>query len=254
MPWSINGTSVGELTEEVRTWNDLTLTFRVPKADIDSPFRTLDQSTGKFELIEKPDGSFVVRDRSNGDNVHTLTPPSERSTLRQINEYVVDEYEEEMKDHRADVYTVRITFVATSSKSGGNALGTPSRDSTSEWLFSFADGGVATARVESELRRGGNIVEGSVNVTLIVERAELRKVEESVNRQASVYTRNVPDGSDVIEDLNANNRNTVTVDAPSNRDPDNDILTPGDYVVEEWESRLINNEFYELSMQMTPLF
>jgi len=249
--WRIDGEPVYPVKEEIRNWQELTLIFRANREQRDNALKPLDSSSGKIEIVEISDGSYKVIGRADADTEVSLDIPARRAPLRVQTEYHISEYSETITDQAADIYEVEITLVGDGPKSGG-AHGTVTA-SNDEWHFAFADGEVATDRVGEEVSGGGSTVGGkrSVSVTCSLDQAAV--IEESLNRMAAVRMREIPDAQNIAEDKNPNSRNTVTVTAPSNRDPNERIIESGDYVVEEWETSLINDSYVDMMLELVPV-
>lgn len=249
--WTLNGNSIdGVFLNSKRDWQELTLNFRTDKSTLKSTFRPVDQGEGKFEIFEDDDGDFEVEDRSDGDAQVTLIPPNPRSNLRTITDWYLAEYDESLYSYQGEVYDVTLNLVADGSKSGGSH-GTVTQGSD-EWLFEFADGEVATERVRRNVERGGKTVEGSIKLEMAFTLSETVVLEDSLNRQAATNTKEVEDGVDYTADENPNNRNTVDVTQSSNRDPNGEILPTDTYVATHWETQLINDEFSQVTLSLTP--
>jgi hypothetical protein len=122
--------------------------------------------------------------------------------------------------------------------------------SDKDWEFEFAGGTVTTVRLEKDISKGGQTADDYVEPSIIVEQDEAIIVEESLNRQGAVRVREVPDGPDIPEDTNVNSRNTVQVLTPDDQERAREWLPQSKYIVTNWEISLINNEFYELSLEM----
>lgn len=248
--WRINGDQVKEFIDETRDWQQLELTFRAPEDVAANSLRPLDQSTGKYETVEMPDGSYKIIERAASGNEVTVEPPENRDDLRTVNEFVVDDYEEEMSDQDSTVYIVDLSLAGTGPKESTGDHGTVSADST-EYHFAFADGEVATRRVEREVSRGGISVEGARQLSVVLTEAETIVLEESLNRQGGVRIREVPDAPNIVEDTTADGRNTVTITPPSGEsDPE---IAADDYAVLEWETNLINDQRFQVSLTVVPL-
>jgi len=244
--WIIAGGFPGTLTEEIRTWTELTLTFRVDQTGVDL-LKPLDSNAGKLEIVERPDGSFRAVDRSNGkQNTTYFAPPKSRASLRYIRDYLVDEYQQRTVDQQGQQYEVTVTLVATAAKEPQGSYGSDVR-SSGEWLFEFDAGSFATKRVAAELsQQGKDGVEGpSMELTLTNEQAQI--LEESAGRQGGVTVHEVPDGPNVVEDNSPGEGNTVAVTVP---DSAGDAISSGEYIVREWESSRENDEWQTVQLSL----
>lgn len=248
--WTIGGAQITHLTAESRTWQSLTLQFRVNLQTLRSHVRELDTDAGKFDVVERPDGSYRAIDRTGGAIQFELSPPDERGDLRQSGEWIVDEYDERLVDQQGEIYRVTVTLHPLEPKAS-TTTDTPSWDEENEWRFTFADGEIATNRIEQNITRGDRI-EGTQSIELTLDRDEAIVLESSLNRQAAIRILDVADGPVLAEDINADDRNTVTIETPTERDPEERIVEAGEYVVTRFETRLINDEYFQAELSVVP--
>jgi len=242
--WQIDGDGITSITEEVRTWDSLKLTFRTDASVVTSTLRALDGEAGKVDVLEASDGGYIAVDRADGGNTYTLVPPITRLPLRVEGDFHVDEYDEEVVDQQGDRYDVSLTFVPDADRETSNGLSETA--ATGEWLFTFDTGSIATAKVSAEdlagIGKGGTT---GKRLSLLLDKEQATVIEESASKQAAVRTREVPDGSNVSEDNSAGDENTVTVTSP-----DTDTFADGDYVVQEWETTMLNDDFQRVRLTL----
>lgn len=249
--WQINGRQAPEAIEEERTWTHLTITFRSKESIVEEVLHQADGSAGSFNVIERSDGSYSVIDRADKASEIELTPPDGRERLRTVEEWAVDEYQEEISDQSADIYEIDVTFIGMEPKPSGDYDTVEVDDA--EWHFEFADGDVSTSRIEHNVGRGGSSIDGSKQISMPLTFEEAMVVEDSLNRQASVATRKIPDAQNMIEDNNPDSRNTVFVTSPAARESSEQVLEGGEYVVEDWDNSLINDERFQFNLTLTPV-
>lgn len=251
--WTINGESYSGFLDESREWDTLELKFRASETEVENGLRPLDDATGKFEVVERSDGTYQAVSRSTGGNLTTIESPVGRNDLRSQTEYFVEKYDETLIDDSGSSFEVELTLTANEPKTGGNSHDAPTHDTETEWLMEFADGSVATGRVRSDVKRSGKMsVDGTRTLSTTLDRGEARIVEESLNRQSAVRLRQVPDDRDVIEDVSETGRNTVSVTAPTGMDGSDTFISTGDYIVHGWSTSYISDDFYKVDLTLTP--
>lgn len=118
------------------------------------------------------------------------------------------------------------------------------------WELEFAEGTVTTTRIDSDVEKGGKTADGASAVSFVLERDEAIIVEESLNRLAAVRVREVPDGPNIPEDANSDDRNTIQVVEPDDLERSEEFLLQRTYVVTEYETELINNEFFQITLSL----
>lgn len=234
--WKIDGQSITSITDEIREWDGLTLTFQTDVSTVTNHLRALDGQAGKVELIERADGGFIAVDRADGDNTYAVSPPVQRQPLRVDGDFLVDEYDEEVSDQQGDHYEVTLQLIPDADRETTNALAETA--DAGEWTFEFDTGTIATSRVSAELDAVGKNGTPGKRLTLILDNDQATVLEESASKLAAVRIREVPDGDNVAEDNSEGDTNTVTVSSP-----DTDTFPDGSYVVQEWETTMQNNDW-----------
>jgi len=109
------------------------------------------------------------------------------------------------------------------------------------WEFVFQEGTIETRRVTVNVNRAPQKALPSLDVQMVLTGDEVKIVEESVTKLAATYTREVPDGDNIIEDQTVDDRNTVDV-TPTGGGLD--TMKAGTYVVTNWESEWRYNRAY----------
>lgn len=118
--WAIGegiGRIIGTTTEEIRTWDTLELTIRTDKSTVVEEIRPLIDGTGKVDIIERIDGGFDVMDRQGNNGIY-LTPPTNRTHVRPINRWYLQNVEEEPQGTDAESYEVTLELTPEQEKSG----------------------------------------------------------------------------------------------------------------------------------------
>jgi len=246
--WQFDGTPVDTLIAEVRTWQDLELTFRANVDQRNSVFKPLDSHAGSVDIVVDSEGKYHAVDRAGDDNTYTLTPPVTREPPRLGGEFVVDDYSDSMVDQRAQEYQVSLKFTADESRSTSSGL-SETRDS-GQWLFEFSEGTLATERVSQDVGSGVQTGEASKRIELILDPEQTRCLEESATALEAVTVHEVPDGENFAVDESPGDTNTVTITAPTGADS---ILPSGTYAVNEWESKWQSDTTYRVTAELVEL-
>lgn len=241
MPWTYSSTDLTDLFSEKAEHDNLKLVFRT--GDV-STLRDFSDSPGKFEVQIDDDGFVYATDLAGGNNTFTLSPPSERGSLRVSRDYVVDKYNERNIDQASDKYEVTIEFVPKSAKS----LSTTLSETGSDWEFAFSNATVNTARVQAEQSSGSENDSDTIDLTLYLTNSQARVFEEHGQTVEAVNVREVPDGSNVVDDNNSNDRNTLTITPPSSG-----VVSSGDHVMLSYTTEWINSSYHKLSVSVYEL-
>lgn len=245
MTWTIGGDSIPGFTGESRTWQTLSLVFVVATADLTSGLRKLDSDAGKVDVVENSDGSFRAVDLSGGSNTYSVTPATDRSPPRTSRDYMVADYSESVKDQAAERYQVNLDLRAKTERTTSSGLSETA--GTNEWTFDFHTGTIATADVSTDIGGQGGAGSQSKSLTLVLDNDQARVVEESASHLGAVNNRVVPDGTDVTEDNTSNNRNSVTITSQNQ-----DLLADDTYVVEDWTTEMLSEDWNLVSMSVSP--
>lgn len=236
---------VGNLIDEQREWDTLTITVRYRETDDLNFQEEFFSDSEKVSVQEVADGGFRAVDLSNGNNTFLLFAPEDRQDLRPINTWSMDSYDKDLVGRDGNVYDLEMELVPEKEKAWDNEYGTfespleQSADSN-QWLFDFEFGSIATRRVSAETNESSD---GSLNVNeleLILTREQVRLVEENISHLNLVTEREVPDGSDVIDDASSDDRNTVFLSPPGDA---GQPVPEGNYTFIDWETEWIGGAF-----------
>lgn len=235
--WRIGGQVVGQLVEEVRTWDSMSLTFRTSKQELVDVFRPELDQAGKLDTIVRSDGGFNTEDRARGANTVEIQSPDERGHIRPVDTWHVEEYTEEPQDREAESWEVEVTLVPDQEKAYDNEYGTldappPSPTPPGAWYFEFDFGEISTRRVTMDVERQPDGTAAGAEIEMFLLSREVRILEESSSKLEAVNYREVPDGDDLVEDV-TEGRNTVGIRAPAGGE---ETIQTGRYAVMEWET------------------
>jgi len=241
--WIIEGYPIIELVEETRTWDQLSLQFRIRKSYLTSFLRPNINEAGKVDTTERIDGGFDAVGRAGIETLLSAEAPVERSKVRSVGDYYVDSYNEEPVDSRAESWEVELDLIPKKEKAYDNEYGTltdPVSETRPEgyWKFEFDFGDIVTRRVTTDVTKTPQDTFENAEVEIIMTPEEVRVLEESAGRLGAINVREVPDGSNIIED-NTGGRNRVTITPPEEAEK---TIEPGDYILREFET------FYNLSV------
>lgn len=246
--WAIDGLPVSKLTDETRSWQELTLSFRADVSTRDNQLKPLDSHSGSVDTVVNSDGSFSSFDRAGGSNTYSFEPPINRDPPRLGGDYFVDGYDDQMVDQEGNEYEVSLTLVDDESRSTSSGLS--ETRSTGEWLFEFDTGSVATSRVSQRVQSGERAGEGTKQIELVLDPEQTRCLKESCTALEAVTVHEVADGPNFAVDESPGDVNTVAVTAPTGADS---VLPGGSYAVNEWESEWVSEEFYRVSAELVEL-
>ena len=236
--WIINGLQVQELVEEVRTWDSMTLTFRSDKKTVKDRLRPLFDRPGKVDVVEEIDGGFRAVNRAGPSNQLTTQAPFGRGEVRPIDTWYVAGYSEEVVGRDGSSWEVEVEMTPDKEKAYDNEYGTLDSKHTesqtqNRWKFAFDYGDIVTRRVTTNVERAPDGTVVGADIELVLEQDELRRLEESAGKLAATNLREVPDGADLMEDVTADDRNTVTITPPTGSE---ETLAGGEYVIDEFET------------------
>ena len=252
MPWTLDGTAVNaeQVLEERRDWQQIRVTFRVSEAVRNNVLKQYDNNIGDFEYVNAAGGSYTAVERSDPSIAVTVEAPANRLPLRSYTDYLVENYTERLDAQSADQYIVEFAFAARTPKSDSGFSSVSA--SPTEWSLAFAEAKIATDKVLSDINKGGSSVGGGTTLEIITTVRETRIIENSCNRLAGVETRSVPDGQNRALDRTPNSRNTVSVKSPANRDPNENVIKSGDYVVTGWTTERLNDQRSKVKLNLLP--
>lgn len=250
--YQFNGSQVSSLVEEIRTWDTMTLSFRVSKKTLTDSLRPVLQGAGKVDVVDTIQGGFDAVDRANGGNTVDVVAPTDRQDVRSVDKWKVEEYSEEVVDTGGEEWEVEVEMVPEKEKRYDNEYGTLSnpdslsRPSNSWWKFEFENGDVVTRRVVTDVERTPDKTFKHAELSIVATPDEVRRMEENAGLLGAVNERDVPDGSDVIVDSTGSDRNVVTITPPAEGE---DTIEPGEYIVQDFET-VWNRAAYTLTLEI----
>lgn len=240
--WALDGQQVGAETGEIATHRSLTLSLRAQTSTLTNVLRPLKSDEGQVDVLVTDSGGFVAVDRADGGNTFQLDPPVGRQPLRQIGDYHVRRYEEDLVSQDVDEWDVEIEFVPDANRTDAPGISeTPSGD---EWGFTTRYGTIATDRVDAQFLGTGSDGVERFEVTARLTFDQSLAFEAALSTVEGVRVRSIPDATNVAVD-DTGGEATLTVDSPTN-----DVLADGDYVVLDWESTRLNDDWQEIAFEI----
>lgn len=252
--WILDGTPLPDAITEVATDRTLTLTFRVPTDTLTQTLRPLKSDEGKVAVLDSDDGGFVAVGRANGANTFSLTPPADRSPLRQAGTVHVRRYEETLVSQTVEEWDVEVEFVVAADRADSptiaqtlTAAGTPfdltfdvtfGTQNRARWGLTTRYGQIVTGQMTADFVGTG---EGGVeryDLTMHLTYDQAHTFEAALSQLAGARIKEVPDGDNVAVD-DTGGTATLTVDAPDSQT----AVSDGDYVVLNWESTRISEGY-----------
>jgi hypothetical protein len=256
--WSLAGKPLKTPTSESATDTSLSIVFRVESSTLNDTLRPLKSDQGKAKLLRTDDGGFTVVDRANGGNTFNVIPPINRQPLRQQSEYHVESYEESLVSQTVDEWDVELELLRTSNRTDSPSINQAAGGATFDWTFpqaftsNFGDGlgwefetrygRIATERVDAEVIGRG---EGGVRrfeITARLTKDQSHSFEAALSRLGGTRVRDIPDATNLAVDDTDDDAATLYINAPVA----NTIVSDGEYVVQEWQSRRLNDGFQEI--------
>lgn len=246
--WSVAGTVVDGFIEETRTWDSLQIVWQVDESVIENTLEPELDAVEKFDVVTKLSGGFKVLDRSNGRSEVDLQAVNGHDSIRTIPTWYVSDYSQEPIDQRANKWEVEAVFAPVSEKSYDNSFGTGVGSSVSpadsEWYFTFSQGDIATSNVTTDFSRSPENEFQSLEFTIIADESDAAVMEDSLSKINRFNYREVPDGTDVVED-NSGGDATVGIRPPVGESV---TATEGEYAVKLWET-FWNGSFYQITIE-----
>lgn len=253
--WAIDGTTFPQVTAETATSTSLTLSWRVTTPVLTSALRPLKPNQGQVDTLATDEGGFVAVDRANGGNTWELRPPGKRRPLRQVGDYHVRRYEEDLVSQDVGEWTVEIEFVPADNRADSPSIAEALNGATfpivfpaafgdgrdAEWKFETRLGSIVTNRVDAEFLGTGDNGVRRFEITARLTFKQSHAFEAAFARVGGARVRQIPDASNVAVD-DTDGDATVTVNAP-----DNAVVADGEYVVTGWESVRINDAYQSVS-------
>lgn len=243
--WAIDGTPVSEHVSETRDWQTLGLVFRADSTTLSNELKPLKDTADKYEIVPASDGSFSTLDRAATDGVYKLTPPVGRRPPREERDYLVEQYTHRQLGQDGESHEVDVSFVAKSNREPDGTAMDETR-SSDEWSFAFRSATVATSRVTPDVNEGTNTAAETVDLTLLLDDVQTKILEESLTRLAAVSVREVPDGTNTVDDDSDGpaDANTFAVTTPDGESP----IPDGNYVAMDWSSERRSDRLFRVDL------
>jgi len=248
--WAINAQYPIPATEEVRTYDQLSLTMRAKKSQVVDVLRPLfDASSGEVDVIEKSGGSYESFDTSQSGNEFTITPAHRQRPTRVPRNYLVDKYDEQIVDQKGDEYQVSVDFVPEKTREPDEEYeGREESDhefvfqkrEPEQWQFVMHSGTIATKSITKDIKRGKD----GVNLRMVMKPKQTQIFEESASYVEGITGREIPDGDNKWDDESPGSRNTTYIVPP---EASAGVFDEGNYRITKWTTTRINNESYEIN-------
>lgn len=263
--WTVAGRQLRPRVVEERTWQNLTLEFRLPRGFVKDRLDPIIQSPGKHELVTDSQGGFEFIDRSGGQGIgqegdsntyHVRAPEVLKRDvdLRGVETYLMDVYEKELVDKDGAQYNVELGMKPAAEKTFDNEWGwiedprgfytgrAEDYDYGSEqWLFEFAASDVKIRTVSSQVVESTQSDLDRYELEMACSIRQTVTIEETAGLLGAVSEVQVPDGDNIMRDSTANQRHHVTIRPPDQQN--SDVVPAGVYVVEEWTTEWVGNAY-----------
>jgi hypothetical protein len=211
--------------------------------------RNIRRDAEKVGVVIDDEGRFRAVDRSLDGNTYTVTPPVAEDPPHKEADMLVAGYNESRAAKQENKKNVEVTLQRPESRDATG--GEPSETAgSSEWLFEFHSGTIATDRVTPEQETVVDVAEDVESLQLVLTAEQVLVLETSATYPDAVSVVEIPDGQNLAEDNSSADRQTVTVTAPS--PAKEDVLATGDYVVADWTSTRLDSDSYEVSLSLRP--
>ena len=242
--WGLGDTEIGVTLEEERQYNSLVLEIRYEQSQ-QQLVETIVGGSDKIEILEKSSGGFRAIDTGTGASIVNLRAPSDRDSLRTVDEWLVDSYDREVADKDGNTYDLELELVPVTQKSFDNRFGTINSDfgefrDSNEWSFDFQRGEIVTRNVSVDVTEGEDGTTSEYSLSTVLTNSEVRVLEENASHLNLVLTKDVINSDDVIIDDSQDGRNTVSVQSP---DTVTEPISDGDYIIKNWESVWISGAY-----------
>ncbi|MFB6282586.1 MAG: hypothetical protein ABEK59_01435 [Halobacteria archaeon] len=241
--WTISSKQIGRLLEEVRKWDQLVLKVRVRKTILDNELSGFKANAEKADIVQNADGTFETVGRADGDNKHTIKPPSIRNDVRYKDTWYVERFEQEIVDQDGDKYEATITLMPDASKTAQTSYSDQTKASD-EWAFDLEEAQITTSDVSKNVGQQGKTGNDEYEISMILTAKQTRIWEESLRAIGATNLRKVPDGDNKVEDNNSSDINTISVTQATNG---GDALPTGTYVCVGYEVEWLNRDFYNVT-------
>lgn len=248
--WGLDGEVIGDLIRLSMTPSSAELAFRVDKAQ-ERRLSSYLGNEGKLDRMVYSNGEFKTIDRSIDGNTISLDPPNSMlGPLSRDETYFIADSNKRVADQTGDQTEFTLSLVLENERTkddpGAQRRSTRASD---EWAFDLSQGDkLTTTRVSSEKSQSGSDGIFSDSITAYFTDLQTRLFIQNVSRIDSVETREVPDGSNFLEDNSPQGRNVIDVTTP---DGGSNFFTPDTYVCGGWQAVWFNDAYYEVTMSLS---
>jgi hypothetical protein len=245
-PWTIDGTDfeANSLSLDHRT---LTLGAEVTTS-IDH-WRQYDRA-GDLEVVEGANGNFRAFDRSgNAQGPVTIAPPTEWSPapFGSVKVLVDDYSESQIAPGR---FEIELSFQRTSNVSRD----VTDPGATGPWEFGFSlgtvglDGGGVLDEQVLVAERDGNTTGGTWTLPILLTDQQARVVIESLSHVGATAERSVPDAAKYVVDATSDDRNTISIAAPSRA-----VIDSGSYIATTWDLEYFSPRRWRVDLELATI-
>jgi len=210
--------------------------------------RNVREAAEKVGVVVDDNGRFEAVDRSRTGNTYTVEPPKRERPPRRVSDMLVADYSEERVSKQESKSEVEIVLQRPASRDPTGDEPSQTRE-TGEWLLEFANGAIATRRITPERQSAVETAKDVESLQLVLTAEQVLVLETSATHPDAVSVVEVPDGTNLAQDNSTDDRQTVTVTAPSGKE---EVLDDGTYVVDGWTSTRLDSDSYEISLDLRP--
>lgn len=246
--WLIDGTPFANVDVVESTAKSIKLSGIAARYRL-KQLRRFRRDAEKVGVVIDDEGRFRAVDRSLDGNTYTVTPPISENPPHVKADMLVAGYNESRAAKQENKKNVEVTLQRPESRDATGGEPSETAGST-EWLFEFHSGTIATDRVTPEQETAVDVAEDVESLQLVLTAEQVLVLETSASYPDAVSVVEVPDGENLAEDNSSADRQTVTVTAPS--PAKEDVLASGDYVVVDWTSTRLDSDSYEVTLDLRP--
>jgi hypothetical protein len=244
--WIVAGYPFGADTVESDA-KTLTLSAVVARYRL-GQIRKVREAAEKVGVVVDDNGRFKAVDRSRVGNKYTVKPPVAENPPRETTDMLVADYSEERVSKQENKSEVELVLQRPASRDKTGDEPSQTRE-TGEWLLEFHSGAIATRRITPERTSAVETAKDVESLQLVLTAEQTLVLETSATYPDAVSVVEVPDGTNLAQDNSTDDRQTVTVTAPSGKE---EVLGDGTYVVDGWTSTRLDSDSYEVSLDLRP--
>lgn len=222
--WALGGATI-RVVGVTLTPTELRLEVRARSQSERQLLDTLDTNAGAVDTRERADGTTVGLDRAGGDNTFTVRPPVRLRPPRTVRDWLVADVSRDRTSIDTKAVAATISLVASQTRDSVDGY----VNSGTGWTFTFNRGTIVTDRV-------GDISQGeTTRVPIVLTDRQAELAETVLAASAGAVVSPVPDGETFTRDTTPDSRQSVDIALPSG--VSDAAISPGEYVVEDWEVR-----------------